>query len=160
MVDEKVLALRQQQTPGCKKFSSELIAISWTRSFILRLTKSGPNSRDQSVLLLEFEKTMLLYCWLKVYKMWLELICFWLTVSTNREWARIWNVWNHFCLFGTSLDVVGWVWLCKNCNKNWFFIFVWTKRYVPSPSNNIIVGFWSSKGPFKTWKDSVHCRHS
>ena len=99
MVDQKVLSLRQQQTPSCQRIFLELIAISWTRSFILRLTKSGPKSRDHPLVLLEFEKIMLLYCWLKVYKMGLELICFWLTVSTNRESARIWNAWKDFCLF-------------------------------------------------------------
>ena len=80
-------------------FYMEFIATSWTRSFIVRLTKSGPKSRDHSLVLLEFEKIMLLYCWLKVYKMGLELICFWLTVPTNREWAQIWNAWKYFCLF-------------------------------------------------------------
>ena len=30
------------------------------------------------------------------------------------------------------------------------------KQCVPSPPNNIIVGFWSLKGIFKTWQPALH----
>ena len=30
------------------------------------------------------------------------------------------------------------------------------KECVPSPPNNIFVGFWSLKGIFKTWQQALH----
>ena len=41
--------------------------------FTVRITKSGPKSRENSIALLETEKVILLKCRLKVYKMKLEM---------------------------------------------------------------------------------------
>ena len=53
--------------------SWEFTVISWTRSLTVTETESGTKSRDSSIRSLETEKTMLLYCRLKVYKMRMQL---------------------------------------------------------------------------------------
>ena len=35
-----------------------------------------------------------------------------------------------------------------------------TNQCVPSPRNNIFVDFWSSKGMFETWQQSLHFSQS
>ena len=53
---------------AARKISWELLVTPWTRSFTVRVTESGPKSKDDSIPPLETEKIMLLYCRLRVYK--------------------------------------------------------------------------------------------
>ena len=50
----------KNQLQAAKGFSWELIVISWTRSFKVRVTESGPKSRDHSIPPLGTQKIMLL----------------------------------------------------------------------------------------------------
>ena len=76
----------------------DIIGISWTRSFAVRVTESGPIWRDHSIPLLQ-NKIMLLYCRLEMYRMRMQMN-FWLLVSTNGESTRLCHNWIFFCFFG------------------------------------------------------------
>ena len=86
--------------------SWELILISWTRSFTVSETESGPISKDYSLPSLETEQIMFLYCRLKVYKKRLENK-FW---STKAKSTRLCHKWKFFALLGlvrVCLNVIG-----------------------------------------------------
>ena len=89
---------------AARRNSCEFIVFSWARSFTVRVTESGPKSRNHSIPLLDTEKLMLLYCRLEVYKMRMEM-SFWLTVWTNGESTRICYKWEDFYHFGSRSGV-------------------------------------------------------
>ena len=61
MFVEKTLSLRQQQAPAATGNSWEIFVIFWTRYITVRVTESGPKSRNHSITSFETEKIMLLY---------------------------------------------------------------------------------------------------
>ena len=105
-------------------FSGELIVTLWTRSFTVRVTESGPKSRDYSIPPLESEKVMLPYSRLNFSKMGMELT-FGLTVSSNRKLSELFHEWKDICLLWYRFGCC-WLWLAeKHLRKTrWFFIYV------------------------------------
>ena len=69
MVVWKFLSLRKQQALGCRKKFLRTSCHCWDAIFTVRVTESGPKSRDHLIPSLEAEKVMLLYCWLEMYTM-------------------------------------------------------------------------------------------
>ena len=134
---------------AARGISFEIIVISWTRSFTVRVTHSGQKSRDHSIPSLGTEKIMLLSSTLKVYKMRSKLN-FWLTASTNGESTRLCHKLNDFCRLFWLLLGCAWLWLAEEFHQKWrwlLFIVVVThffaKQCVLLPPNKIIVNFWS-----------------
>ena len=103
---------------GVRGSSGELIVISRTRSFTVKVTESTPKLRDHSITSLETEKITLFYCRLEVYEKRMEQD-FCLTVSTNGELTQLCHEWNIFRLFWLMF---GCAWLClaENFLRNWW----------------------------------------
>ena len=106
----------------------EPIVIFWTRSFTVRVTESGPKSRNHSIPSLEAEKVTLLYCRQKVYELRLQT-SFWKIVSTNGKSTWFCHKWNDFHLLSLMFRC-DWLWLVSKClrKRSWFFFFVVTTR--------------------------------
>ena len=88
MILQKSLLWDNNKFQTARRTSWELFVFSWTTSFTVRVTESGPKSRDHSIPLMETEKIMLPYHRLKNYETRLEMN-FWLTVSTSGESTRL-----------------------------------------------------------------------
>ena len=149
------------QLQAARENSRKLIVSSWTRSFTVRVTESGPNLRDHSMHLLETEKIMLLYCRLKVYRMKIEKN-FWLPVSTDEKRHNYAIKGRIIAFFGSRSGVIKSDWRRYFYKERIsFFFFVITTRLFDMamcriPPSNIIVGLQTLKGIFKTKQRALH----
>ena len=101
---------------AAREISWEHKVLSWTRSFTVRVTVSGPKSGDHSIPSLETEKIILPQCRLNVYKIKMSMM-FWLTVSTNGVSTRLSTEWRIFYFFWFSF---GWVFLFRSRNLSFW----------------------------------------
>ena len=106
----KACLLDSNELQASRGILRQFIVLCWLRSLTVRVTDSGPKSRDHSVPSLEAEKTMLVYCRLKVYKMGMQ-ISSWLSVSTKGGWLAHALSGMIFSFYGTGSCVLDCDWL-------------------------------------------------